>query len=98
MNYNWLSIIGPSDGRSGAAANSELVPRRLPVDLIPALTCSRRLLRRHLRRWQRYTGKTATLDHTQRTFEDIESERTVCINNKAAESVSSDRRSPEVLR
>ena len=29
-----------------------------------------------VRRWQRYTGKAATLDRTDRTFEDIESERT----------------------
>ncbi len=51
-----------------------------------------------VRRWQRYTAKTATLDRTQRTFEDIESERTACINNKAAENDSSfDRKSPEVL-
>ena len=28
-----------------------------------------------VRRWQKYTGKTATLDRTDRTFEDIESER-----------------------
>ncbi len=29
-----------------------------------------------VRRWQSYTGKSATLDRTQRTFEDIEGERT----------------------
>src|SRR5258707_7389111 len=29
-----------------------------------------------VRRWQTYTGKSATLDRTQRTFEDIEGERT----------------------
>jgi DNA modification methylase len=28
-----------------------------------------------VRRWQKYTGKTATLDGSNRTFEDIEAER-----------------------
>jgi hypothetical protein len=28
-----------------------------------------------VRRWQKYTGKMATLGHTGRTFEDIEAER-----------------------
>ena len=30
-----------------------------------------------VRRWQKYTGKTATLDGSDRTFEDIEGERTI---------------------
>jgi DNA modification methylase len=47
-----------------------------------------------IRRWQRYAGKAATFDRTQRTFEDMESER----NAKAAANDSSfDRNSPKVL-
>jgi DNA modification methylase len=47
-----------------------------------------------VRRWQRYAGKAATFDQTQRTFEDMESER----NAKAAANDSSfDRNSPKVL-
>jgi predicted methyltransferase len=39
-----------------------------------------------LRRWQSYTGKSATLDRTQRTFEDIEGERTVLDKPKSLET------------
>jgi hypothetical protein len=39
-----------------------------------------------VRRWQKYTGKTATLDRTQRTFEDIEGERTIFNKPKSAET------------
>lgn len=42
-----------------------------------------------VRRWQRYTGKAATLDRTDRTFEDIESERTSIATEPRAESESS---------
>ena len=38
-----------------------------------------------VRRWQRYTGKAATLDRTDRTFEDIESERTSVATDNPAE-------------
>jgi DNA modification methylase len=41
-----------------------------------------------VRRWQGYTGKTATLDRTQRTFEDIESERIVFVKDKTTDSNS----------
>ena len=44
-----------------------------------------------VRRWQRYTGKTAMLDRTQRTFEDIESERTIVTKDQAAECGSASR-------
>jgi DNA modification methylase len=39
-----------------------------------------------VRRWQRYTGKTATLDRTLRTFEDIEGERTIFDTQKSTET------------
>jgi DNA modification methylase len=41
-----------------------------------------------VRRWQGYTGKTATLDRTQRTFEDIESGRIVFVKDKTTDSNS----------
>jgi DNA modification methylase len=42
-----------------------------------------------VRRWQKYTGKTATLDRTDRTFEDIESERSDVAKANSAESGTS---------
>jgi DNA modification methylase len=37
-----------------------------------------------VRRWQSYTGKAATFEHTNRTFEDMESERTSSIKDKSS--------------
>src|SRR5260370_30119013 len=39
-----------------------------------------------VRRWQKYTGKTGTLERTQCTFEDIEGERTIFNKPKSAEN------------
>ena len=39
-----------------------------------------------VRRWQKYTGKNATLHGTQRSFEDIEGERTILDKQKSAET------------
>jgi DNA modification methylase len=39
-----------------------------------------------VRRWQSYTAKSATLEHTQRTFEDIEGERTILDQPKSADA------------
>jgi DNA modification methylase len=38
-----------------------------------------------VRRWQKYTGKNATLDRSNRTFEDIEGERALLTRGKIDE-------------
>jgi DNA modification methylase len=44
-----------------------------------------------VRRWQKYTGKTATLDGSNRTFEDIEAERGSVTKGKVDQGVAAPR-------